>query len=288
MAPKLLATMSTQPNDHQRLTAPRVLADLPHAASPDLKVLHLHQRLVGASPDAKETRLGGADGKVSGPVVFAARMPRQSRATSARESAARDSAVRDSGDYGGAVQGEEMPVRVIRSAKRKKTIQARVENGTLVVRMPMHISEEEAEQHIASLRQRVEKKMSRARRRGSDEDLAARAERLNERFLQGRARMTSIRWVSNQNSRWGSCTPSTGAIRISDKLQSCPDYVIDAVVIHELAHTFCAGGHDREFWSWADRAPHAERAKGFLEGFARANAADVGGGVSDAWDEEES
>ncbi|HKM25168.1 MAG TPA: SprT-like domain-containing protein, partial [Corynebacterium sp.] len=102
----------------------------------------------------------------------------------------------------------------------------------------------------------------------SDEDLQARAEELNARLLDGRATIGSIRWVSNQKTRWGSCTPSTGAIRITDRLRQVPDYVLDAVILHELVHTFIPG-HGPEFWEWADRAPQAERAKGYLEAYQR-------------------
>ena len=53
----------------------------------------------------------------------------------------------------------------------------------------------------------------------SDADLRSRAETLNRTVLDGRATVGSIRWVSNQSARWGSCTVSTGEIRISDRLK---------------------------------------------------------------------
>ena len=103
-------------------------------------------------------------------------------------------------------------------------------------------------------------------RRPMGSDAAAR--RLNAAYLDGRATIGSIRWVSNQNTRWGSCTTSTADIRLSDRLQQVPDYVLDSVIIHELTHTFIPR-HGRDFWQWADRAPHAERAKGYLEAYQR-------------------
>ena len=45
-----------------------------------------------------------------------------------------------------------------------------------------------------------------------------------------------MRWVSNQSGRWGSCTPAEGTIRLSDKLQGMPVWVVDYVLLHELAH----------------------------------------------------
>ncbi len=77
----------------------------------------------------------------------------------------------------------------------------------------------------------------------------------------------TVRWVDNQNSRWGSCTPSDRSIRLSTRLQGMPAWVIDYVLVHELAHLIEAG-HTPAFWAWVDRYPKAERAKGFLEGIA--------------------
>lgn len=70
-------------------------------------------------------------------------------------------------------------------------------------------------------------------------------------------------------ARWGSCTPSTGAIRLSTRLAAFPDWVVDYVIVHELAHLL-EPGHDKRFWAWVDRYPKAERAKGYLTGWSAA------------------
>ena len=49
-------------------------------------------------------------------------------------------------------------------------------------------------------------------------------------YFDGRARPNSVRWVTNQNTRWGSCTPSEGSIRLSHRLQGMPEYVVDYVL----------------------------------------------------------
>ena len=157
-------------------------------------------------------------------------------------------------------------VRVIRSARRRRAVQARTVDGVLEVRIPAWMSATEGEKAVADIVAKVQKKHSSAQL--SDASLQTRARSLNARFLDGRATVGSIRWVSNQKSRWGSCTTSTGDIRISDRLQDVPEYVLDAVLIHELTHTFISG-HGPEFWEWADRAPKAERAKGYLEAYQR-------------------
>ena len=98
--------------------------------------------------------------------------------------------------------------------------------------------------------------------------MRTRADSLNKHVLDGQARLGSIRWVSNQRSRWGSCTVSTGDIRISDRLKQVPDYVLDAVIVHELTHTFIPN-HSAKFYEWADKVPYAERARGYLEAYQR-------------------
>lgn len=157
-------------------------------------------------------------------------------------------------------------VKVIRSKRRKKSIQARMSGGVLEVRVPAWMSTRQEREAVADMVARAKKKHTSSAR--SDEDLMERAAALNNRLLEGRALVGSIRWVANQGTRWGSCTLSTGDIRISDRLQLVPDYVLDSVIVHELVHTFIAG-HTPQFWQWADRAPHAERARGYLEAYQR-------------------
>ncbi|MDY5786360.1 M48 family metallopeptidase [Corynebacterium sp.] len=157
-------------------------------------------------------------------------------------------------------------VKVIRSPRRRRTIQARVVNGVVEIRIPAAFSRRQEDDAVADMLARMRAKST--SQGVGDAELEARAHQLNASVLAGRAEFTSIRWVSNQNTRWGSCTPSTGQIRISDRLKDVPAYVLDAVVVHELTHTFIPG-HGPEFWEWADRAPRAERAKGYLEALQR-------------------
>ncbi|MHA2788296.1 M48 metallopeptidase family protein [Corynebacterium sp. S7] len=157
-------------------------------------------------------------------------------------------------------------VTVIRSAKRRRTIQAREVGGVIEVRIPASFSKAQEQAAVDEMLVKLAKK--RRSTHQSDEDLQRRAHRLNDDVLAGNATVGSIRWVSNQNTRWGSCTISTGDIRISDRLKNVPDYVVDAVIVHELTHTFIPG-HGPDFWAWADKAPLAERAKGYLEAYQR-------------------
>lgn len=159
-----------------------------------------------------------------------------------------------------------MPYRVIRSSRRRKTVQARLTQGIAEIRIPAHFTARQEEEAVAQMLLRLEGKARSSVQ--SDEDLLRRAEQLNDDYLASHATIGSIRWVSNQSKRWGSCTISTGDIRISDRLKNVPDYVLDAVIVHELTHTFITN-HSREFYEWADKAPYAERARGFLEAYQR-------------------
>jgi predicted metal-dependent hydrolase len=64
-------------------------------------------------------------------------------------------------------------------------------------------------------------------------------------------------------TRWGSCTPSQSTIRISTRLAPFPDWVVDYVIVHELAHLEVSG-HNDDFWRLVHRYPKAERAIGYL------------------------
>lgn len=107
------------------------------------------------------------------------------------------------------------------------------------------------------------------KRRPSDAQLMARAAKLSDRYLAGRAQPSSVRWVDNMSARWGSCTPADRTIRLSRRLVGMPDYVTDYVLLHELAHLIVPG-HGSTFWATMSGYPQLERARGFLEGVAAA------------------
>jgi predicted metal-dependent hydrolase len=159
-------------------------------------------------------------------------------------------------------------VEVRRSRRRRRTVSAyREEDGTIVVLLPARMTKAEEREWVTTMVARLEK--SEERRRPSDEGLARRAEALSAKYLAGLARPESVRWVHNQHSRWGSCTPADRAIRLSSRLQGMPSWVVDYVLLHELAHLL-ERGHTPTFWRMVDQFPRAERAKGFLEGVALA------------------
>ncbi len=167
------------------------------------------------------------------------------------------------------VPAEDAPVvEVRRSRNRRRTVAAYRDDDKVVVLVPARFTRAEEQEWVATMLARLER--SEKRRRPSDSGLARRAAGLSEKYLDGQAVPRTVRWVDNQNSRWGSCTPSDRSIRLSTRLQGMPPWVIDYVLVHELSHLM-ETGHTPAFWSWVDRYPKAERAKGFLEGVAAAS-----------------
>jgi predicted metal-dependent hydrolase len=158
-------------------------------------------------------------------------------------------------------------VEVRRSKRRRRTVTAYREDGRVVVCVPGNLSKAEEQRWVRTMLGRLE--AQEARRRPSDERLAKRAGELSRRYLDGRARPVSVRWAANQQARWGSCTPSDGTIRLSERLLGVPPWVLDYVLVHELAHLLIPG-HDNEFWELVDGYPKAQRARGFLEGLTHA------------------
>lgn len=149
-----------------------------------------------------------------------------------------------------------MQVHVIRSDRRKKTVQAHVTDGVLQVLIPATMTADEEAHWVEHMRRKVARRADAARL-----DLAKRARDLALRYELPHP--ASIRWSSRQRSRWGSCTPSAGTIRISDRLAAFPPWVIDYVIVHELAHLM-EPHHNTAFWEVVNRYPLAERAQGFL------------------------
>lgn len=145
---------------------------------------------------------------------------------------------------------------VTRSAKRRRSVGAQLVGTTLRLAIPSWMSAAEELHWIDEMTRRFVRKMSTDRF-----DLAQRATTLARRHDLPRPR--DIRWATDMTTRWGSCTPSTGHIRISDRVAAFPDWVVDYVIVHELAHLEVPG-HDAAFWQLVHRYTTAERAIGYL------------------------
>jgi len=154
-------------------------------------------------------------------------------------------------------------VEVRRSRRRTATVSAYRDGERTVVAIPARFSRAQEREWVAKMLARLEDKER--RRRPSDAQLVQRAHDLSERYLEGRARPSSVSWSPHQGRRWGSCTLVDGSIRISTRVQGMPEWVLDYVLLHELAHLLHAG-HGPAFWQLLEGYPRTERARGFLEG----------------------
>jgi len=155
-------------------------------------------------------------------------------------------------------------VQIVRSDRRVKTISAQVKDGVLTVSVPSRFSDAEAQRWADRMRRRLSLRIEKASLNESN-GLERRAQRLNQQYFGGALQYASISYVSNQNSRWGSCSPGSRRIRLSHRLANMPAFVLDYVIVHELAH-LVEPNHSRRFWKLVNRYPHAERAIGFLMG----------------------
>ena len=160
-------------------------------------------------------------------------------------------------------------IEIRRSTRRRKSVAAFREGGKTVIVAPARMSSADVELYARELVERLDK---RATRESSNADLHSRAQRLVNEYLDIDILAThpagvTIEWVTNQNSRWGSCTSTTGAIRLSHRMQGMPDYVIDSVLFHEVCHLLVAN-HGEQFQVLVSRFPHNDRADEYLRGYA--------------------
>lgn len=158
-----------------------------------------------------------------------------------------------------------MDVRIIRSKKRKKTISARLVNDEIVLRVPAHLTLQQEKDAVEKLVGRIGKSPIR-NKLNSEDELKKRADLLNRHYFDGRLKIVSIKYVTNQNFRYGSCTSVDGTIRISHTISKMPSWVQDYVIIHELAHLL-QPNHSKAFWELVNQYELAERARGYLMGF---------------------
>ena len=157
--------------------------------------------------------------------------------------------------------GERLEVR--RSARRKKTIAVHREGDVIVVSAPKWMSSADVDRHAQALVARLRKRETAPR---NDTELLTRALWLRLEFLPDAPEPASVRWAT-QESRWGSCTSIDRSIRISSQLQRAPQYVVDAVLVHELAHLLHPD-HGPGFKALIARYPDNARADAFLAGMS--------------------
>ncbi len=118
----------------------------------------------------------------------------------------------------------------------------------------------ERQRWAETMRRRLERRMERSL--PSDQRLMERAHTLNDRHFGGQLHWTSIGFADMAHT-WGSCTFTTGAIRIAKRAAPLPDWVLDYLLVHELAH-LVQSDHGPAFQELENRYPLTERARGYL------------------------
>jgi predicted metal-dependent hydrolase len=164
---------------------------------------------------------------------------------------------------GPAAAAPDVEIRV--SQRRRKTVTAYWEGERIVVVFPQRVPKRERQAYVEELSAKLI--ASRAKSRPTDGELHERAAFLSRTYLNGAARPTSVQWSTRQLARWGSCTAADGSIRISARLQGAPQFVVDAVLVHELAHLLHSE-HSPEFYELANRFPRQRDADLFLKGLS--------------------
>jgi hypothetical protein len=155
-------------------------------------------------------------------------------------------------------------VEVRTSKRRRKSATAYWSEGRVVVLLPGHLRGRERTEMVDWLVARVMARRPEAA--PSDKVLFDRALQLGRRYVPG-VTPASVRWVTNQHKRWASCTAESGEIRLSHRLKGVPPWVLDAVLVHELAH-LVHPDHSAPFHEIAERFPRQKEAATFLEGYA--------------------
>ncbi|MBN1660232.1 MAG: M48 family metallopeptidase [Anaerolineae bacterium] len=160
-------------------------------------------------------------------------------------------------------------VEIVRDGRLRTRIHWEWHGDTVRVRVPRGVRQADVDRHVADIVAEVKRRRAQVRAR-ADADLEAVAREISRKYFGGEVKWHSIRWVGNMQKRLGSCTtggPTDGDIRISDKIRGWPDWVIEYVVAHELAHRVHPN-HSAAFWEYLGRYPKTERARGFLQGVA--------------------
>ena len=159
------------------------------------------------------------------------------------------------------------PIDIVRSNRRKRTVSATLTGGRIRVLVPAGLEHEEEKRLVADVAAKVRSKST-----SMDIDLTKRAGILAARYHLPKP--VSIEWSQRQNKRWGSCTNSEGTVRISARLAAVPPWVLDSVIVHELAH-LAEPSHGERFKELVARYELTERATGYLMAIDHGNARTV-------------
>jgi predicted metal-dependent hydrolase len=171
----------------------------------------------------------------------------------------------DAPELPGVTEGE---IVVIRSTRRKRNIAAYRQGGQIIVSIPARLSKADERAIVPEMVAKI--RASEAARTIDASILSARCSELLATWApEISERATSVSWKRAMNERWGSCTSVDGTIRISERLQRVPAYVLDFVLFHESIH-LRFGDHGSQFQEILARFPKADLAQAYLDGYEAA------------------
>ena len=175
------------------------------------------------------------------------------------------------------VEAPELPgmsegeIVVIRSTRRKRNIAAYRQGGQIIVSIPARLSKADEREIVAEMVAKV--RASEAARTIDAAVLATRCVALLAQWdPEITERPTTVTWKRVMNQRWGSCTSVDGTIRISERLQRVPGYVLDFVLFHEGIHLRFSD-HGSQFQEILSRFPQEGVAQAYLDGYEAAETA---------------
>jgi predicted metal-dependent hydrolase len=164
-------------------------------------------------------------------------------------------------------------IEVRRSARRHRTLTVLRERGRLVALVPARLTTAQEAELLPPLVQRFLRREAKVGSRLGDDELATRAERLHRTYLDAVTGTSlprvQVSWVDNQQRRWGSCSSASGQIRLSSRLRTMPGWVLDYVLLHELAHLH-QPNHSPAFHRLLVGYPKLDAAKAYLAGYQHA------------------
>ena len=155
-----------------------------------------------------------------------------------------------------------MEIEIIRSARRRRTVSARMIKDTLVISAPAVLPKERLDRIVGDFKLKFARKKLKTEL-DKEKNLSDLASALNEKYFDNKLKIESIEYSTNQNSRFGCCNYRTAKIRISHKIGLMPKWVRKYVLIHEMAHLI-EPNHSRAFWEIVNRYRLTERARGYL------------------------
>jgi predicted metal-dependent hydrolase len=148
--------------------------------------------------------------------------------------------------------------------KGVKNVNARLTGSTLSVSAPRTMPQAALDEAVLKLARRLLRRAHASRVNEADDALKL-AREVAKRFPKEPA-VQRVTFVTTQRKRWGSYSTRTKTVRLNAAVRRMPRWVLEAVVAHELAHTFHAD-HSRAFWDLLRRVcPETERAEAFLAG----------------------